>query len=106
MMLAETELPEDPWELLQQPDCPSGKIDARYRLLLAALDMGWQVEEPVLLRSRWGESGPWVYHFILRRAPGSTPRLLSVRASPEVEQFLRLEGFRLSATRNCRFYGG
>lgn len=96
MMPVEIELLEDSWDLLQQPDCPSGGVDSRFRLLLAALDVGWQVEEPVYLRPRWGKDSPWVYHFILRRSPLNPPRLLSVQASPEIERFVRVEGLHLS----------
>lgn len=96
MTPAEIELLEDSWDLLQQPDGPSGGMDPRFRLLLAALDVGWQVEEPVYLRPRWGEGSSWVYHFILRRSPHTPSRLLSVRASPEIEHFVRDEGLRLS----------
>jgi len=87
--------PEDIWNVLQQP-AHSTDVEPSYRLLRAALDMGWWVEEPVYLRPRWSDDGPRVYHFILRRPPQSLPRLLSVPESPEVDRFVRDEGLRVS----------
>jgi hypothetical protein len=85
---------EDVWGQLQQPARLSG-TEPRLRLLLAALDRGWQVEEPVYLRPRWGESGSRVYHFILHQ-PGGL-RLVTVPEGEAVEQFVRAEGFKVSA---------
>lgn len=84
----------DHWDILQQPVCPSN-VGPLYLLLLAALDRGWQVEEPVYLRSRWSDDGPRVYHFILNPIPptaGAPPRLISVPEGPEVERFVREAG--------------
>ncbi len=66
MLFAISLVPEDRWENLQQPAHPS-QIEPQFRTLLAALDLGWRIEEPVYLRPRWSEVGPRVYHFILRR---------------------------------------
>lgn len=74
-------------------------MEPRYRLLLAALDVGWQVEEPVYLRPRWSEDGPCVYHFILHRSPLTPPRLLSVPEGPEVERLIRETGLRVSVSK-------
>jgi hypothetical protein len=94
MLLSASLAPEDRWENLQQPAHPS-QIEPQFRSLLAALDMGWRIEEPVYLRSRWSEVGPRVYHFILRRALLAPPRLLSVPEGPQVDHFVRDEGLRL-----------
>ncbi|HLF29157.1 MAG TPA: hypothetical protein VJG32_22745 [Anaerolineae bacterium] len=87
--------PEPVWNRLQEPAHP-GSLDASYRLLRAALDTGWRIEEPIYLRPRWSDSGPRVYHFILRRPRYTTQRLLSVPEGPEVERFVRDEGLRIS----------
>jgi hypothetical protein len=84
----------DHWDILQQPTCLSN-VDPLYLLLLAALDRGWHVQEPVYLRSRWSDDGPRVYHFILNPMPptaGAPPRLISVPEGPEVERFVREAG--------------
>ena len=91
-------IPDDRWENLQQPAHPS-QTEPQFRTLLAALDMGWRVEEPVYLRPRWSDVGPRVYHFILRRALLAAPRLVSVPEGPHVDQFVRNEGLRLVAGR-------
>ncbi len=86
--LAPREAPERPGQFL-------GSADEHFRVLLAALDLGWQVEEPVYLRPRWGESGSWVYHFILKREATPQPCLVTVRHNPEVEQFIEQEGWQV-----------
>lgn len=94
MYFASSLVPEDRWENLQQPTHPS-EVEPQFRTLLAAIDMGWRIEEPVYLRPRWSEAGPRVYHFILRRGLLATPRIVSVPQGPEVERFLRDECLRL-----------
>lgn len=81
----------DVWSVLQQPAKPTS-AEPSYLLLLAALDSGWAIEEPVYLRPRWGEGGPHVYHFILRQKrlmqlPAT--RLITISAGPEVERLVR-----------------
>jgi len=98
MLLATSLVPDDRWEHLQQPAHPS-QIEPQFRSLLAALDMGWRIEEPVYLRPRWSEAGPRVYHFILRRALLAPPRLLSVPEGLEVDRFVRDESLRVVAGR-------
>ena len=63
-------------------------VEPRYRLLLAALDMGWRIEEPVYLRPRWGDEGQRAYYFILRRADSGEQKLLSVPEGQEVKRFV------------------
>jgi hypothetical protein len=94
MLLATNLAPEDRWDNLQQPAHPS-QIEPQFRTLLAAIDMGWRIEEPVYLRPRWSEAGPRVYHFILRRALLAAPRILSVPEGLEVDGFVRDEALRL-----------
>jgi hypothetical protein len=85
---------EEKWDHLQQPAHPS-PLEPQYRVLLAALDVGWRIEEPVYLRPRWSEAGPRVYHFILRRSRHGAPRLVSVPEGPEVDGLVRREGLKL-----------
>lgn len=84
---------EDLWANLQQP-VPQSDLEPRLRLLLAARDLNWRIEEPVYLRPRWGDSGARVYHFILHR-PYDAPRLITVPESQAVEAFLRAEGLKV-----------
>lgn len=89
----------DVWNILQQPAKPA-PAEPSYLLLLAALDSGWAIEEPVYLRSRWGESGPRVYHFILRQKRLThlpATRLITVSAGPEIERFVRDLGLSVAA---------
>jgi hypothetical protein len=94
MQIASSPTVEDRWENLQQPAHPS-EVDPQFRTLLAALDLGWRIEEPVYLRSRWSEAGPRVYHFILRRGLVLPPRIVSVPECSAVDRFVRDEALRL-----------
>jgi hypothetical protein len=93
MSLAEASGRDDVWGQLQQPARLAGN-EPRLRLLLAALDLNWRIEEPVYLRPRWGDGGGRVYHFILHR-PNDAPRLITVPESPAAESFVRAEGLRV-----------
>ena len=94
MSLSQPIAADDMWSRLQQPTHPS-ETEPNFRQLLAALDQGWHVAEPVYLRSRWGDSGPRTYHFILRPSPLASPRLLTVPAHAAVEQLVHHEGWRV-----------
>ena len=97
MSLAKAIVSEELWNQLQQPTRPS-EVEPRYRLLLSALDMGWEVEEPVYLRARWGEGSSRVYHFILRHHASAMPRLVTVPEGSEVAHFVRREGLKVSVS--------
>ena len=65
------------------------------------------IRDRAYLLPRWGEGGPRVYHFILRRAPANPersreaaqskepPHLLVVPESAEIERFVRTENLEL-----------
>ena len=86
---------EETWSQLQEPARPSPEPSMSLLRLLAALDTGWQVEEPVYLRTRWSDGGAHVYCFILHRAKQEPPHLLTIPANSAVEQFVRNEGLRV-----------
>jgi hypothetical protein len=94
MSLANTVASDELWNQLQQPARPS-EVEPRYRLLLSALDLGWEVEEPVYLRGRWGEGSPRVYHFILRHDAFAVPRLITVPEGSEVVRLVRSEALKV-----------
>lgn len=95
---------DNTWDVLQQPSRPTGNLDSSYRLLLAALDVGWQVQEPVYLRPRWSQAGPWVYHFILQRLPDDQQHIITVALGAEVSILIKLEGWRVDKPdRQSRF---
>jgi hypothetical protein len=64
MVLDEMNAMDNPWSFLQQPSHTSSGITASYRSLLAAVDQGWKVAEPVqvLPTTRVDE---WIYAFVL-----------------------------------------
>ena len=39
----------NPWSYLQQPAHPMAGMNASFRALLAAIDQGWEIVEPVLV---------------------------------------------------------
>jgi len=78
-------------DLYDYSSCLCVSSDESYRSLLAALDLGWQVEEPVYLRPRWGEGEPWVFHFILKMNTMCQPHLVTVRRMITVRWSLDVE---------------
>ncbi|MCL4301532.1 MAG: hypothetical protein KJ077_37875 [Anaerolineae bacterium] len=64
--------------------------DPRFTQLMKALAAGWEIDEPVLIRSTWREithpSG--TYHFVLRQKAQDKTTLLSLPPSPELLTFL------------------
>ena len=88
MLRLTTPLLPDRWERLHEPTPPSD-IPAQFRVLLAALDLGWRIEEPAYLRPRWSDQGPSVYHFILHHGDARAPRIVSVPQGPEIDAYVR-----------------
>lgn len=76
-----------PWCYLQQPAHPTAGLNASLRALLAAIDLGWEIVQPVLRSTRDGNETN-AYHFtLLHTALGQTCQL-SVAATSEVDQLL------------------
>jgi hypothetical protein len=100
MTRSKTPIASNPWDLLQQPARPSGAIDARYRLLLAALDQGWEVEEPVYFCPREKEGGNWVFHFVLTQPAHNQKQILTISDHAEVEYLISQEGWPLDRRRS------
>lgn len=86
---------EETWSQLQEPARHSSHPSMPLLRLLAALDTGWLVEEPVYLRSRWSDDGARVYCFILHRSRQESPHLITMPATAAVEQFVHNEGLRV-----------
>jgi hypothetical protein len=86
-MVDEMSLYHNPWSFLQQPSHASTGITASFRSLLAAVDQGWRVEEPVqVLPAAQGDA--WIYTFALTH-PGKTEVCrIYVPAVSEVERFV------------------
>ncbi len=87
MVLEEMSSLYSPWCCLQQPIHPAAGVNVSFRMLLAAVDQGWMVVEPVrvILAEREKEK---TFHFTL--VQGTTGQLFQilVAATPEVEQFI------------------
>ncbi len=82
---------EDRWSVLNNSRTTTHNDPAlaRYHMLLAALDGGWQVEAPVYVRNDWSlkRKDAKVFHFVLRRDSIRMTTLLSV---PDCEAVRRL----------------
>ncbi len=87
---------ESSWDILQQPAHAMSGADARLLALLSALDQGWSVVEPIYLRPRWGEKGPWVYHLILEDSHHHQTRLLTVQAGVGIDSLVKVEGWKVN----------
>jgi hypothetical protein len=64
--------------------------DLRFQQLIKALNAGWEIDEPVLIRSTWrtAAESSGTYHFILRQKNHDKTTLLSLPPSPELLAFL------------------
>ncbi|GAB4431702.1 MAG: hypothetical protein Fur0044_29270 [Anaerolineae bacterium] len=62
----------------------------RFLQLIKALDAGWEIDQPVLIRSTWrtASEASGTYHFVLRRKAQDQTTLLSLPPSPELLAFL------------------
>ncbi len=82
---------EDRWSILNNSRTTThyDPALARYYMLLAALDGGWNVEPPVYVRGDWSpkRKDAKVLHFVLRRESIRMTTLLSV---PDCEAVRRL----------------
>ncbi|MCK6627922.1 MAG: hypothetical protein L6R45_22435 [Anaerolineae bacterium] len=72
--------------------------DARFLQLIKALDAGWEIDQPVLIRSTWRTTheASGTYHFILRRKAHDQTTLLSLPPSPELLTFLAEHKIRIT----------
>ena len=67
------------------------KDNNRFARLMTAIESGWEIEEPVLIRSTWqkdNEEIGGVYHFILWHKAEDKTNLLSLPPSAQLLQFL------------------
>lgn len=64
--------------------------DPRFLQLIKALDAGWEIDQPVLIRSTWrtATASSGTYHFVLRQKAHDRTTLLSLSPSPELLAFL------------------
>jgi hypothetical protein len=95
---------ENIWNRLQEPK-RHAKSPAMYLLLLAALDTGWQVLEPVRLSlAREPGEGP-VYHFLLHRGLSTEIRLLTIPCDQEINHYIKDEGLQVATGNLSQFTG-
>ena len=90
---------EDRWSILNSSRvAPDDPALARYHILLAALDSGWQVEPPIYVRADWSlkRENTKVFHFVLRRDSVRVTTLLSVPDCEAVRQLIGDNGWALS----------
>jgi hypothetical protein len=65
--------------------------NSRFTRLTTAIESGWEIEEPVLIRSTWNKDNEdigGVYHFIMRHKAEDKTNLLSLPPSAQLLQFL------------------
>jgi len=84
---------QDSIELFEKSNFILNSSNESYRLLLSALDLDWQVEEPVYLRPRWNQKSEWVYHFILKHRRMGSKKMITTRHNQEIERFVKKEGW-------------
>jgi hypothetical protein len=78
------------WNTLQEPARPASTSSA-YLLLLAALDTGWRILEPVYLSAHPDHTSSPTYLVLLHKTPLISIRRLHLTATTEIELFLKDE---------------
>jgi hypothetical protein len=87
MLIDELTALYNPWNMLQQPRHASSSAHASFRALLAAIDQGWQVVEPVQVLPII-QADAWTYYFVLTHTASAEIYRLFVPALPEVERYV------------------
>jgi len=67
-------------------------VNPPFRALLAAVDQGWLVEEPVQVLPS-ARNNSWIYYFVLTHPALSQVCRLFVPALPEVERYVERSGY-------------
>ena len=88
--------PQKSGNMVEQPDNSLHSSDESFCTLLAVLDLGWQVQQPIYLRPRWDEESEKVYHFILTKSPTDEPTMITIRYSKDVERLVIEEGWQVN----------
>lgn len=87
MLIDELTALYNPWNMLQQPRHASSGAHATFRALLAAIDQGWQVVEPVQVLPII-QADAWTYYFVLTHSASAEIYRLLIPALPEVERYV------------------
>ena len=93
-MLEDMNTANTQWSLFQQPAHSSNSAVASFRSLLAAIDLGWKVEEPVkvLLSPR---TDSWTYFFVLSNRQFAQRCSLYLPAVLNVIQFVEQNSYQV-----------
>lgn len=94
MVMDEMTTMYNPWNMLQQPQHASSGVHASFRALLAAMDQGWQVEEPVQTLPAALADG-WTFYFVLTHPVSAERCWLFIPALPEVERYVERNHFQV-----------
>lgn len=86
MVLDEINTIHSHWNNLQQPSHASSGIAPTLRTLLTAIDLGWQVDEPVEVTASRNDA--WIYSFVLTNPSLGQACRIYTSASPEIDQFI------------------
>lgn len=79
------------WNILQEPARPS-RFTPGYMLLLAAVDSGWSISEPVFMHADSQDSSICSYAFVLTNSRYSDSQHLIVPQCRDVDGFIHSEG--------------
>jgi hypothetical protein len=66
------------------------KDSDRFARLMEALNSGWEIDEPVLIRATWDNKGDsrGVYHIVLRKKAEDKTNLMSLAPSAKLLNYL------------------
>jgi hypothetical protein len=89
MLSEEMNAINDPWNFLQQPVHPHLGLNASMRALLAAVDQGWEIVQPVRnLPAQY--PGAWMYAVALLHPETARELRLQVPGAPESDRFFSI----------------
>jgi hypothetical protein len=97
-MLEEMNAFYNPWSVFQQPYHPSSGVNPAYRLLLAALDQGWHVQQPVQILPT-NRMDTQMYRFILTHPVTKQETVINVPAIPEVDLTIKHNNYLVMQSR-------
>lgn len=91
----------NPWVLFQQPVHPTKGVNASFRTLLAALDEGWRVVEPVQVFSSVQQE-TWTYFWVLNHPGNAQTSVLFMPVTQDVDDFIEQNHYQVIESRYYR----
>lgn len=92
MLLEEMSTFDNKWNFVQRPIHPGQGMNDSYWSLLAAIDQGWQIDEPVKI-SQSVQANSWNYQFTLTNQVFHQIRQIITPATPSIDFFIKRNNY-------------